>query len=76
MVRIKRRRRSPGKSRVRKHEAEAAGCFEMWGGGGGVIFHSAMRMLLHKFSQMPFALFVGTSKPLCNLQCLVCLMDL
>ena len=35
MVRIKRRRRSPGKSRVRKHEAEAAGCFEMWGGGGG-----------------------------------------
>ena len=32
---------------------------------GGLIFHSALPLL--KFSKMPFALFIGTIKPLCNL---------
>ena len=41
--------------------------FFLVGGGGGVTFHAAMRTPLLKFSKMPFALFVGTSKPLCNL---------
>ena len=35
MARIKRRRRSPGISRVRKDEAEAVDCFETSRGGGG-----------------------------------------
>ena len=30
---------------------------------GGFIFHPALRIPLLKFSKMPFALFVGTSKP-------------
>ena len=31
------------------------------GGGGGLIFQSALRIPLLKFSKLPFALFVGTS---------------
>ena len=38
----------------------------LWGGGGGLIFHSAMCLPLFKFPNMPFALFIGTSKPFCN----------
>lgn len=40
-----------------------------------LIFYLAIRIRIPipKFSKMPFALFVGISKPLCNLlQCLVC----
>ena len=37
------------------------------GGGGGLIFHSAIRMPLLRFSKMPFVLFFSTSKPLCPL---------
>ena len=40
---------------------EAAERFETC---GGLIFHSAMRIPLQKFSKMPF---VGTSEPLCSL---------
>ena len=37
---------------------EAAECCETW---GGIMFHSAIRIPLLKFSKMPFALIVGTS---------------
>ena len=42
---------------------EAAECCETWGGvgGGGIMFHSAIRIPLLKFSNMPLALIVGTS---------------
>ena len=53
---------TPGKLYKRLVAAEH---FQAWkGGGGGLIFHSAIRMPLLRFSKMPFAFF-GTSKPLC-----------
>ena len=54
---------TPGKLHKRLVAAEH---FQAWrGGGGALIFHSAICMPLLRFSKMPFALFFGTSKPLC-----------
>ena len=53
----------------RRGIVETAERFETWsGGGGGGEGHlpPAIRIALLKFSKMPFELFVGTSKPLCN----------
>ena len=50
---------------IRIHKlSEAAERFETWrrgGGGGGLIFHSAIRIPLIKFFKIHFALFVSTS---------------
>ena len=55
--------------------SEAVEHFEMRGGGrGGLISHSAIPLL--KFSKMLFALFIGTSKPLCNLHSVKCVCNL
>ena len=41
---------------------EAVELFETWGKGvGALIFQLAIRIPLLKFSEMPFALFIGTS---------------
>ena len=51
--------------------AEAAERFETWGGGGGHLY-TAMHIPMVKFPKMPFALFLGTRKPLCNLHSVFC----